>query len=85
MEKIYTTKHCLTDGVKVYDWDGVIGNGGYVFAEVKNKEFFHFKLWRDAFIKKEDAIQNCEKRRIRKIESLKKQIARIENLNFNKD
>ena len=85
MKKIYTTKHCLTDGIKAYDWDGAISVGGYVFAEIKNKEFFHFKLARDAFITREEAVQDCEKRRKRKIESLQKQIARIENLNFNKD
>ena len=84
MKKIYTTKHCLTDGIKCYDWDGVVDDG-YVFAEVKYKHMFIFKLGRDAFLSKEEAIQDCEKRRKRKIESLQKQIARIENLNFNKD
>ncbi len=83
MKKIYTTKHCLTDGIKAYDWDGEIHDFGNIYPEVKYKHMFLFRLNKDAFIKREEAVQDCEKRRKKKTESLQKQIARIEKLNFN--
>lgn len=85
MKKIYVTKYCLTDGIRIYDWDEKISEIGYVYPEVENKYFFSFRFARDAFITREEAVQDCEKRRKKKIELLQKQIARIENLNFNKD
>jgi hypothetical protein len=37
---------------------------------------------KDFYLTKEEALHDCENRRIKKIESLKKQIKKLENLKF---
>ena len=53
---------------------------GYVKA--KGYPYSYFKIGIAAFFNEHDAIQNAEQKRIKKIESLRKQIDKLEKLKF---
>lgn len=83
IQKVYITKYILTQGMLEATMD-------------VNLDDVHFKkkcwgkingissgLYNDEFhLTKEDALKDAEKRRLKKIESLKKQIVKLENMKF---
>lgn len=80
-KKVYITKYALTGGIiekeaRVYDY----GNG-HLRAFV-NGDYSSYGIGSEAFFEKEEALKNAEKRRTKKIDSLKKQIKKLENLKF---
>jgi len=83
MKKIYVTKYCLTNGIKCYDWDEESHSTNLIYPEIECKMCNPLYLGKEAFLTQEEAKQDAEKRRARKIASLQKQISRIEKLNFN--
>lgn len=79
--KVYITKHWLTSGIiecETNDIDGEI-------CKVKDNErpsfstYYHGKEWHKTM---EDAKLDANSRRIRKIASLKKQLAKLEEMKF---
>ena len=79
-ERIYITKYALSKGI--LEKEAVIKDcGRYLIAFVKG-DYSSYGIGSEAFFKREDALKNAENRRIKKIESLKKQINKLENLKF---
>lgn len=79
-ERIYITKYALSKGI--LEKEAVIKYyGRYLRAFVKG-DYSSYGIGSEAFFKREDALKNAENRRIKKIESLKKQINKLENLKF---
>lgn len=84
-QKVYITKYALTKGilekdaeVKPSHWDKNI-----LFAWVHgNFGDESFRVGSEAFCTKEEALKDADGKRIKKIESLKKQINKLENLKF---
>ena len=93
--KVWVTKYSLTDGILEYDTE----NGDHVevcqladpkrnmirvTANINNLRSFYFhgkgKEWHET---KESAVAKAESMRLKKIESLNKQITKLENLSFN--
>lgn len=82
MKKIYVTKYCLTKkGIYCVDWDELKSDSGIILIS-NNAYWSCFTLGNNAFLTKEEANQDAEKRRVKKIESLQKQISKLEKLNF---
>jgi hypothetical protein len=85
-KKIYATKYALTDGIQEYD--AIVLNDG-TMVECKNPidknhvfnchRYFHKG---EFFFTREEAIDDANKRLKRKIESLKKQISKLEKKSF---
>lgn len=81
MEKVYITKYALSKGILEKEAEIVDFLTGHKRAFVEG-DFLSYGIGSEAFLKKEDAIENAEKRRRKKIESLKKKIKELENLKF---
>ena len=78
----YVTKYALTTGVmavrgKVSDTSPDML--GYIIDGWPFTSYAHGKEWHDNF---DDAIADCERRRKAKLESLKKQIDKLEKMEF---
>lgn len=82
----YITKYALSQGIRKIDSDiarveisSLSPDLLVVYSDKTRAEFFHKGEW---FADKEQALQDAESRRQKKIASLKKQIAKLENLSF---
>lgn len=75
--KIYITRHALTAGILERDAEVKEYVDGTKLAYVKS-DYSSYRLGADAFLNLEDAKKNAEERRLKKIESLKKQIKKLE-------
>jgi hypothetical protein len=79
MKKLYVTKYALTQGIELTsgklkdDWFWPDGS------------FRSLKLGRDCFLYIDDALKDAEKRREKKILSLKNSIGKLKQLKFDKD
>lgn len=86
--KAWITKYALTDGIcevegEIYDYPHHIGRyfkvtGGYRVDD-NWQVYFYYDSWHET---KASAIEKAESMRTKKIESLKKQIAKLEKLRF---
>lgn len=79
-KKIFVFKYALTRGI--IEVDAEIGHGTYEeYAKVKNQMDI---IWlnRDYVHTKEEALKKAEDMRFKKIESLKKQIVKLEKMKF---
>lgn len=78
--KVYITKHALTKGIiECEDWNFFESNKSYIYT----KEYYlNYKVGKDAFFDREEAIKNAYKKRDDKVKSLKKQIEKFEKLKF---
>jgi len=76
--KMFVTKYALTDGIQELDLE--VGKNGY--AVNRGGCWQHFKIGKDAFRDMDSAVKDAEEKRLKKIESLKKQIAKLEKLKF---
>ena len=77
---VYLVTVNLTDGIKKCVVQ--IGQSTKVDTVLLENYGFYKKLDRDIFVSKYDAIKAAEKIRGRKIQSLKKQLAKFENMKF---
>jgi hypothetical protein len=77
----YLTKYALTEGIKEVTARNYGDDGTYVYPEGYTS-WFSFKLGRDVFESRADAVKAAEAMRIKKIASLRKQIAKLEKLSF---
>ncbi|MFP1749214.1 hypothetical protein [Lonsdalea quercina] len=75
----YVTKYALTRGPFVASGEVA---GRYALFKAEGEPFTQSLSSRDFCLNKQDAITDCERRRDEKIKSLKKQIAKLEKLEF---
>lgn len=79
MKTYYLSKYALSDGIKAVESDDTgsdyIRPHGYV-------SFYSYKLGRDIHETEAAAKAEAEKMRVKKIASLKKQIAKLEQMKF---
>jgi hypothetical protein len=83
IQKVFITKYALTNGIEEVEMDVIL-----------NPEHFDKKCWgkwkgysqgfynNDFHLTKDEALNDAEKRRKKKIESLKKQISKLERMTF---
>lgn len=78
----YLTKYALSDGVRSVN--GCLSHkGGCMVGHIEGYPMWtSFELGKDIFVTLPEAIADADARRVRKIASLKKQIAKLENLTF---
>lgn len=75
----YVTKYALTRGPFVASGEVA---GRYASFKAEGAPFTQSLSSRDFCLNKQDAITDCERRRDEKIKSLKKQIAKLEKMEF---
>ena len=73
----YITRYCLTDGIQEIEGETNSANPEYFYTG--NMTLFDKRDWHTT---REAAVAQAEQMRIKKIASLKKQIARLEKLKF---
>jgi hypothetical protein len=76
-DKVYLTKYALSVGIPIV----TVVDGGYCIKTTGGYCGYFFAE-KDCFLKKEDAIFEAQLMRDKKIASLKKQIAKLEELTF---
>ena len=76
--KRFITKYCLTSGITEEDLNLASSKGLLINTNCSN--CYHDN--KDCFEHHSDALADAEQRRIRKLEYLKKQIKKLENLKF---
>ena len=79
IQTVFITKYALTKGLIECEME-VKGNQCY--GKPPGYYYMVSFFGEDFYLDKELALHDCENRRIKKIESLKKQINKLENLKF---
>lgn len=77
---VYVTKYALTTGILEREVEPT--NGHKLCWEVGVEYPCPLWLGRDCFESRDDAVTDAEKRRVRKITSVKKQLAKLETMTF---
>lgn len=80
--KAYITKYALTDGIKEVEDARQFNNSGMIHVASIHSQAYFFNEGNEWHKTLESAIEKSENMRIKKIASLKKQIAKLENLKF---
>jgi len=80
MAAFYVTKYALTGGIRKIE--GEADKSRYDDRLIVRDGYNWLVLGRDVFADESDANADAEKRRIAKIASLRKQIAKLEKLTF---
>lgn len=85
-QKIFITKYALTSGVIEIEAEikesPNFKKGISAYGSLSNNQYKTGFFNDDFHLIKEEALMDCEKRRKKKIESLKKQILKLEKLSF---
>ncbi|MDE5526641.1 hypothetical protein [Elizabethkingia meningoseptica] len=78
-EKIiaYITKYALTKGI--IEKECLLTSNDMIRTTDEYPQYFHVNEW---FASKEDAIERAEQMRIKKLQSLNKQVNKLTNLKF---
>ncbi len=79
--KAYITKYALTEGIVVRDGE-VVGATSELLTWKSEKGWNQFAYGKEWHETPNIALADAEARRVRKIASLKKQLARLEKLTF---
>ena len=83
IQKVFITKYALTSGIEEAEMDVKLNNPNFKKSCYGKFKGFSQGFYNDDFhLTKEDALKDAEKRRKKKIESLKKQISKLEQLSF---
>ena len=83
IQKIFVTKYALTDGIEEVEMDVTLNDTHFKKKCYGKYKGFSQGFYNDDFhLTKEDALKDAEKRRKKKIESFKKQIAKLEQMSF---
>lgn len=77
--KAYISKYALTKGIFEVEAAKIRDNEIVVDIGIVSSEFFHANEWHTT---RAEAINRAEEMRLKKIESLKKQIAKLEKKRF---
>lgn len=82
MTKVFITKYALSGGITEFDAD--IRYPDYAPYGIFNSGQWGqlLRLGSDAFLTRDEAVADAEKRRVKKIASLQKQIAKLEKVTF---
>lgn len=80
-EKVFITKYALSSGIKGMEVVNKCKVDDTLFVYVKG-QYSSYRIGSEAFFSKENAIKKAEEMRLKKIESLKKQIKKLEDLKF---
>ncbi len=87
--KVYITKYALTQGIMEFDSDYAekvhIDKDGYLHLQIKRDDYPEFYNPKNYALNWEDAIEQAENMRQKKITSLKKQIKKLEKMKFKED
>ena len=78
--KVWITKYALTTGI--YEIEAEITENGSAYDMHASLPTFYHKEGKDWHRTKESAIKKAEEMRQKKIESLKKQIEKLEEMRF---
>ena len=81
---IWVTDVCLRDGIIRKVKAKIEEHGGLLLAYIPDR-FTPYEIGMDAFESKEEALKHAEERRAHLIESIKKQLNKLENLKFECD
>lgn len=79
-EAFYVTKHALTGGIIQMHLD--VMDGGEYATDKTSAWWTSCRIGKDCFRAKENAIIDAEKRRVKKIASLEKQLTKLRSLKF---
>lgn len=77
MTKVYITKYALTEGP--FTTDGEIIESMVVWVHSGYRQYAHGKEW---WLTEEEALADCERRRLTKIKSIDKQRKKLEEMKF---
>ena len=83
--KFFLSKYALTDGIKEAEGEVVKGSTGDTVYAKLDEYYSLFPIGKHAHETREAAVEAAETMRKRKIASLQKQIAKIEELDFSKE
>lgn len=82
MVKAYIIKYALTSGIFLADVEAnTLDAGAYVYRK-ESIGFSSYKLGRDAFLDKDEAIAAAKKLRDRKVASVERQLANLKKMEF---
>lgn len=83
IQKAFITKYALSSGIEEVEMDVILNDPHFTKKGYRKQNGFQQSFYNDDFhLTKEDAIKDAEKRRKKKIESLQKQISKLEKLSF---
>jgi len=77
--KVYITKYALTAGIIEREGGEISDSHCYTKDSFGKRDYYHGKDWHKSF---EEAKKDAESRRDRKIVSIKKQLAKLEEMEF---
>lgn len=77
MTKVYITKYALTEGP--FSVDGEIEESMVCWISSGYRQYAHGKDW---WLTKEEALADCERRRLAKIKSIDKKRKKLEEMKF---
>lgn len=77
-QHVWLAKYALTAGIT----EEVVGSASGGFAYMENRSWNSYKVGRDVFANYTDALTAAEAMRQKKLDSLRKQIAKLEKLKF---
>lgn len=80
--KIWISKYALSSGITEHECEPPRDGGAYVYPGDPFTDYTSFTLGRDAHTTQPEAVKAAEAARVKKIDSLRKQIAKLENLTF---
>jgi hypothetical protein len=82
-QKVFITKYALTTGIQELEMDVTINDENFSKKCYGKFDGILIGYFNDDFhLTKEEALKDAEKRRQKKIELLKRQIAKLEKLSF---
>ncbi len=79
MTKVFVTKYALTEGPFAVEAE-ILYNGS--MAAYKVHEYQQSAHGKDFWLNEDDAIADCERRRLAKIKSIEKQRKKLEEMKF---
>ena len=79
MTTVYVTKYALTEGL--FKVEASINDSG-TLASYTVDGYSQCAYGKDFHLNLEDALKDCEERRVRKLKSIEKQRAKLESLRF---
>ena len=80
--KIWISKYALSKGITEHECAPPRDGSDYVYPGKPFSSFVGFKIGRDAHITQEAAAKAAEDARIKKIASVRKQLAKLGKMNF---
>lgn len=80
--KIWISKYALSDGITEHECEPPNDGSAYVYPGAPFAGYIGFTLGREAHTTPEEAAKAAEAARVKKIASVRKQIAKLEKLTF---